>query len=247
MSGAGEVRRVGLTLDEEGAGHALRYGLKSAYVEAVRRAGGVPLALPRMVSDEEARGALEGLSALVITGGAFDVPPEAYGEDPRAGLGRLLPGRTDSEARLGRLALERGLPLLGVCGGMQLLNVLKGGTLHQDIEAELPGAHPHEQEGDRSEPAHPLEVVSGTRLAGLLAPGDHRANSTHHQAVARLGGGLRVSARADDGVIEAIEGTGEAFVLGVQWHPELLTRSCPSHQRIYDALLAASLPLAEGP
>ncbi|MDF1564214.1 MAG: gamma-glutamyl-gamma-aminobutyrate hydrolase family protein [Deltaproteobacteria bacterium] len=234
-----EIVRVGLTLDEEGEGAELRYRLKGSYVEAVRRAGGLPIALPRL-GPGEVEAALDGLSALVITGGAFDVPPEAYGEAPREGLGRLLPERTASETLLGRLALERGLPLLGVCGGMQLLNVLCGGTLVQDIVQELPGAHPHEQEGDRGQPSHPLEVAAGTRLHALLAPADHRANSTHHQAVARVGEGLVVSARADDGVIEAIERPGEPFVLGVQWHPELLAGSCPSHQRIYDALVLAA-------
>ncbi len=234
---------MGLTLDvedvEDVEGGGFRYLIKGAYVEAVQRAGGLPILLPHL-GPREALAALEGLQALVITGGAFDVPPAAYGETPREGLGRLVPDRTDSETFLGRAALLSGLPLLGVCGGMQLLNVLRGGSLYQDIERELPGAHPHEQKTDKKEPSHPLEVVSETRLAGLLGPEDHRANSTHHQAIARVGSDLIVSARADDGVIEAIEDPDALFVMGVQWHPELLEESCPSHQGLYQALLQAA-------
>lgn len=235
--------RVGLTLDHEGEGAQLRYRLKAAYVDAVVRAGGLPVALPPMPSGD-AGAALEGLFALVITGGAFDVPPDAYGETPREGLGRLVLDCTLWETALGREALARGLPLLGVCGGMQLLNVLRGGTLVQDIEREVAGAHPHEQKGERDQPDHPLVLITGTRLAALLSPEDSQANSTHHQAVDRVGEGLVVSARADDGVIEAIEDPGSPFVMGVQWHPELLFASCPSHQRIYDALIAAARELS---
>lgn len=233
--------RIGLSVDLHAPpGELPSYQLKRAYADAVARAGALPLLLPLLPDEASVRAALSVLDGLVITGGAFDIPPALYGQAPREGLGPQIPERSASEARLGRAAMEASLPILGVCGGMQLLNVLHGGTLVQDLARERPEAGPHEQAHDKRTPAHDLDVVAGSRLDGLLAPGERRANSTHHQAVDVVGQRLRVVARAPDGIVEAFEGSGETFVLGVQWHPELLVACLPSHQRIYDALVEAA-------
>jgi putative glutamine amidotransferase len=216
------------------------YELKLAYADAVLRAGGLPWVLPYSDELSVVTDYIDQLSGLVVTGGAFDVPPEAYGEVAREGLGVLKAGRTRFETALLKEALKRGLSVLGICGGMQLLNVVMGGTLVQDIARELPGAGPHEQQHDRTQPQHPVEVNAGTVLEGCVGAGQLMVNSTHHQAVKQLGSGLVASALALDGVVEAIEATGNAFALGVQWHPELLTQSIPVHLGIYQQLVARS-------
>ncbi|MFO0595957.1 MAG: gamma-glutamyl-gamma-aminobutyrate hydrolase family protein [Myxococcaceae bacterium] len=216
-----------------------KYDVKAAYADAVLRAGGLPFILP--YTDERALidQYLDRVSGLLITGGAFDIPPEAYGEAAKPGLGQLKPGRTQFEMSVLRVALQRKLPILGVCGGMQLLNVAYGGTLVQDIVTEIQGAKSHEQGHDRAQPHHPIEVTDHSVLAECVGgKGQLMVNSTHHQAVKGVGQGLVASATAPDGVIEAIEFQGkDHFVLGVQWHPELMVDTVPPNLGIYRALV----------
>lgn len=216
-----------------------KYDLKAAYAEAVLRAGGLPFILPYSDDRSVIEQYLDRVSGLVITGGAFDIPPEAYGEAPKQGLGELKPGRTTFELSVLRVALSRRLPVLGVCGGMQLLNVAFGGTLVQDIVTELAQAKPHEQKHDRTQPHHPIEVKDQSTLAECVGgKGQLMVNSTHHQAVKAVGPGLIASALAPDGVIEAIEAQGrEQWALGVQWHPELMLDTVPPNLGIYRALV----------
>jgi putative glutamine amidotransferase len=221
----------------EAEGESSRYVVKTAYAEAVLRAGGLPLVLPVSAEASVVDAYLDRVSAVVVTGGAFDVPPEAYGETPREGLGPLKPARTAFETLVLQAALRRKLPLLGVCGGMQLLNVVLGGTLYQDLRRELPSAKEHEQRTARSQPSHPVDVRDGSALADVLGRGQLMVNSTHHQAVFKLAPGVRLSAAAPDGVVEAIESTEHPFALGVQWHPELLLQSMPLQLGLYRALV----------
>lgn len=211
----------------------LKYDVKIAYSEAVLRAGGLPFILPYSDDKQVVDAYLDRVSGVLITGGAFDIPPEAYGEAAREGLGALKPGRTNFEMLVLRGALSRRMPILGICGGMQLLNVAyKGGSLFQDLERELPGATPHEQKHDRTHPHHPVEIRDHTILSDCLGKGQLMVNSTHHQAVKAVGDGLIASAFANDGVIEAIEAK-DGFVVGVQWHPELLIDTVPPHLGLY--------------
>ncbi len=217
-----------------------RYELKVAYADAVLRAGGLPFVLPFTDDRSLIEQALDRVSGLVVTGGAFDVPPELYGEAPREGLGPLKPERTQFELAVLRVALQKKLPVLGICGGMQLLNVAFGGTLYQDLGRELPDAKPHEQPHDRTQPQHPVEVRDQTVLAECVGgKGQLMVNSTHHQAVKTVGAGLIVSATAPDGVIEALEVPDkDHFVVGVQWHPELMLDAVPPHLGLYKALVS---------
>jgi putative glutamine amidotransferase len=227
--------RIGLTLDaDERRGI---YLLHRAYVDAVADAGGLPVVLPYLAS--EAAALLDLCDGLVVTGGAFDVPPELYGEARRPGCGPAKPERTSFELALLRLALARDLPLLGVCGGMQLLAVVCGGTLWQDLPTDL-GLESHQQLQPRDEPSHAVTVTPGTRLAGLIGAGSLAVNSTHHQAVREAGRGVAVTAVAPDGVVEALELPGSRFALGVQWHPESVRRREPRHGTIYAGLVAAA-------
>jgi len=228
--------RVGLTLDAAGDGR--RYLLKVEYAEAVWEAGGLPVPLvhpPHGGAGE----LLSAVEALVVTGGAFDVPPELYGEARRPACGPSKPARTEAELALLRAALDGGLPVLGVCGGMQLLAVALGGTLHQDLAADL-GITGHEQPPPKDLPSHPVAVEPGSLLARLVGEDRLRVNSTHHQAVKAPGQGAVVTARAPDGVIEALELPGRPFALGVQWHPEAVRVHEPRHLRIYAGLVEAA-------
>lgn len=227
--------RIGLTLDADEA--ARRYELKQSYVEAVLAAGGLPILLPHAQAAAAAYLAL--LDGLVVTGGAFDVPPELYGEARREVCGRLLPERTRFEKDLLEAALAARLPVLGVCGGMQLLNVLRGGTLYQDLPADA-GIRGHEQPPPKDVPSHEVAVLPGTQLAVLVGQGPLPVNSTHHQAVREPGAGVLVSARAPDGVVEAIELPDLPFAVGVQWHPEAVLRHEPRHAAIYRGLVDAA-------
>src|SRR5205807_1926233 len=156
-----------------------------------------------------------------------------YGATRARELGPLKPGRTAFEQRVLRAALAAQKPVLGICGGMQLLAVELGGTLYQDIRAEVPGALDHEQQNDPRQPAHAAAIGAGSLLESIIGARDLQVNSTHHQAV-RDPGRARVCATAPDGVIEAIEMPGQ-FALGVEWHPELLAH--PAHLALYRALV----------
>ncbi|AEI68555.1 gamma-glutamyl-gamma-aminobutyrate hydrolase family protein [Corallococcus macrosporus] len=230
---------IGITPDWSPAGDQpfARYELKVPYADAVLRAGGLPFVLPYAEESACVESYLDRVSGVLVTGGAFDIPPSAYGEEAREGLGALKEGRTAFEAALMRGALKRNLPVLGICGGMQLLNVILGGTLYQDIGREVEGAREHEQKQDRTHPQHPVDVKSGTLLAEAVGHGQLMVNSTHHQSVRGVGKDVTITAVAPDGVVEAIESTVHAFAVGVQWHPEYMATSIPVHVGLYKAFV----------
>jgi putative glutamine amidotransferase len=227
--------RIGLTLDADAA--RARYALESAYVDAVLAAGGLPILLPHAAPVAGAYLAL--LDGLVVTGGAFDVPPEMYGEARREVCGPAKPERTVFEKDLLEAALAARLPVLAVCGGMQLMNVVRGGTLYQDLRADA-RIGGHEQPPPKDVPSHDVAVAPGTHLAALVGAGTLQVNSTHHQAVKDVGTGVLVSARAPDGVVEAIELPDLPFAIGVQWHPEATARHDPRHAALYRGLVQAA-------
>jgi putative glutamine amidotransferase len=227
--------RIALTLDADPA--RATYELKTSYVDAVLAAGGLPILLPHAPRAAAAYLAL--VDALVVTGGAFDIPPELYGEPRRKECGETRPERTAFEKDLLEAALAARLPVLGVCGGMQLMNVVRGGTLHQDLPADI-GIAGHEQPPPKDEPSHDAAIVPGTLLASLVGARTLRVTSTHHQAVKDPGAGVLVSSRSPDGVIEAIELPDLPFAIGVQWHPEATARRDPRNAAIYRGLVEAA-------
>jgi putative glutamine amidotransferase len=231
---------IGITVDVDDAG---RLFSPRSYADAVVAGGGLPLLVPH--ADALAEEHLSRLHGLLITGGAFDVSPGLYGEARRPACGPEKPDRTRSELALLVAALSAGLPVLGVCGGMQLMAVALKGALYQDLLADA-GLSGHEQPAPKDLPSHPVEIAPGTRLATLVGTAPLPVNSTHHQAVRTPGPGVVVSARAPDGVIEAIELPVPAFVLGVQWHPEVALRHEPRHAEIYRGLVEAAAAFAAG-
>ena len=213
--------RIGITLDSEPAGGWSKmpwYALRQNYCGAVADVGGLPLPLPH---EPELAGAyLDGLDGLLVTGGAFDVDPALFGDGTKHATVKTKDRRTAFEYAMVKGAIERDMPILGICGGEQLLNVVLGGTLHQHVPDVFPNGLAHEQPNPRTEAGHAVDVVPGTLLHRVVGKAHMNVNSAHHQAVKDVGPGVVVNARAPDGVIEGIEHTGKRFCLGVEWHPE---------------------------
>jgi putative glutamine amidotransferase len=230
---------IGVTLDAEEPGGYSKfpwYALRQNYAESISRAGGVPVMLahaPERVADY-----LGLIDALVITGGHFDVDPAMFGATATHPTVKLKTARTAFEFAIVKGALERDIPILGICGGEQLLNVALGGTLVQHIPDEVPDALAHEQTNPRDQPSHTVSIKAGTRLRALVGADQLAVNSAHHQAVKDVAPGLTVNATATDGVIEGIEDSRRRFCLGVQWHPEFSLNE--GDARIMAALVAAA-------
>lgn len=232
------IPAIGITLDSEEAGGYSKYpwyALRRNYCQSIAQAGGLPLPLPH--HPELAEAFLDRIDALVLTGGAFDVDPALFGASERHDTVVLKGARTAFEMAIIKGALHRDLPILGICGGQQLLNVALGGTLIQHIPDSVPGCLAHEQPNPRHEAGHGVELVAGTRLAAICGEGRIAVNSAHHQAVAQVAPGCVINARADDGVIEGIEDPARRFCIGVQWHPEFLISGADS--KLLAALIAA--------
>jgi putative glutamine amidotransferase len=230
--------RIGLTLDAEPAGGYSRlpwYAIRENYCAAIARAGGLPIPLPHQL--DLVGPYVELLDGLVVTGGAFDLDPSWYGVAERHVTVRTKEQRTAFEWKITQAALERDLPILGICGGQQLLNVVLGGDLIQHIPDAVPGCLAHEQPNPRTEPGHPVEVVAGTVLHRLGGELRLEVNSAHHQAAGAIGPDVVISGRAPDGVIEAIEAPGRRFCVGVRWHPEY--RISAADDALFDALIEA--------
>jgi putative glutamine amidotransferase len=230
---------IGLTLDAEPPGGYSKlpwYALRENYCAAVARAGGLPVLLPHEV--EQAGGYLDVIDGLVVTGGAFDVDPAIFGAETRHATVKTKDRRTEFELAVTRLALAADKPVLGICGGEQLLNVALGGTLIQHIPDEVRGALAHEQKNPRDEPGHIVRFTEGTRLREIAACAEAPVNSTHHQAVKAPAPGLVVDATAPDGVIEGIEDPRRRFCIGVQWHPEYAISD--ADRRLFAAFIEAA-------
>lgn len=212
----------------------LALGLR--YLEAVEAAGGIPVILAPLPA-RRLEAIIDRLDAICLSGGP-DLEPGCYGALPHPELGPTEPEVDLFELGLTRAARRRGLPILAICRGMQVLNVARGGDLIQHLP-DLDTAISHRQTEPASEPTHRVAIRSNTLLARVVGSEQMEVNSFHHQAIDRLGDGLEPVAWADDGTIEAVEVPRDAFTLGVQWHAECLTER-PEHARLFEALVDAA-------
>ena len=236
-----ETPLIGITLDREEGGHAAYstfpwHALRENYSGAVARAGGLPMLMGPDAGLAESF--LDAIDGLLVSGGDFDVDPALFGDPTRHAAVTTKEARTEFEMAMARGALSRDMPVLGICGGQQLLHVVLGGALIQHIPDEVAGALPHEQPNPRDEPGHDVEVRVGTLLHGIVGTERMSVNSAHHQAARDTPEGVAVNAVAPDGVIEGIEGTQHTFCLGVQWHPEFAID--PGDGRIFTAFVDAA-------
>ena len=213
----------------------MRVRLNEAYVEAAREAGLIPLVLPPL-DPAELSPVLDAVDGLVLTGGE-DVDPAEYGAARSEKTEGIHARRDKCEIAALKLARERRMPTLAICRGLQVANVALGGTLVQDIPTERPSDVVHDLAKERAARVHGVSVDKGSRLADVLGDTSITVNSSHHQAVDRVAPGLRVTARSPDGVIEGVEWTADDWwLLGVQWHPEELTRDDkPWDRRLFAA------------
>ncbi len=227
---------IGITLDSEEPGGYSKfpwYAVRENYCDAVADAGGTPVPLPHQ--PEIAGAYLEMIDGLVITGGAFDVDPALFGDKTRHETVVTKDRRTEFELAVTQGAIKQDLPVLGICGGQQLLNVVLGGTLIQHIPDEIDNALAHEQPNPRDEPGHEITVKQDTLLHQITGNETMSVNSAHHQAVKEIADPVIINATAPDGVIEGIELPGKRFCLGVQWHPEFSID--PGDRRIFAAFI----------
>ncbi|MEZ5312075.1 MAG: gamma-glutamyl-gamma-aminobutyrate hydrolase family protein [Microthrixaceae bacterium] len=233
--------RIRLTARRRGVGQpnplVESIALQATYSDAVERAGGLPVLLaPRRIDKAEAARIVASLDAVVSTGGT-DVDPALYGQSPHPTVTHVDRLQDDFEMALLEAALNVEIPLLCICRGMQLLNVVRGGTLAQHI-LDDPGIGEHGIPFGGGGTIHQVNVDAGTRLAEVLDTTAPMVECHHHQAVDRVGNGLSVIARAVDGTVEALEVDGrEAWTVAVQWHPEDTAGNDPHQQRVFDELV----------
>lgn len=193
--------------------------LYSAYIYALEACGLAPVLLTPHHGARSVESLLEHCGGLVLSGGE-DVDPRRYNEEPHPKLGSVTPERDEMEMAALGFALERGLPVFAICRGIQVLNVFMGGTLYQDLGAQYPSELRHAQDAPWSDRTHRVSVHAGSILREVVGTDELLINSFHHQAIRDVGQGLRVTAVAADGLIEAVEATQHPWVVGVQWHPE---------------------------
>jgi putative glutamine amidotransferase len=237
---------IGITctgIRTEQAHQILRYGQNQTYIQALVRAGAAPLLVPQLVDETLLRTLYERLDGLLLSGGE-DIDPAHFGEPVHEKCGLITPERDKTELTLTRWALEEGKPLLAICRGIQVLNVALGGSLYQDIAAQVPRAIKHTPQADspRDRPSHAVTIAPDTQLARIVGTSLLEVNSLHHQAIKDVAPGLTVTAQAPDQLVEAVEIANHPFAIGVQWHPEDLAPNDFRAQQLFDTLVGACQP-----
>jgi len=213
---------IGITLDNEEPGSYSKfpwYAIRQNYLHSIDRLGGIPF--PIFHSQKNIKEIFNMIDGLIITGGNFDIDPKIYGEKSKKS--RLNKNkRTSFEMAICKLLLDSDKPILGICGGEQLINIACSGTLIQDIFSHNPRAINHEQPNPRDETSHSVKIHKKTKLSSIIKKNIIKVNSAHHQSVDKIGKDLIVTGKAKDGIVESIEHIKHFWCIGVQWHPEFL-------------------------
>ncbi len=220
-------------------GHFMDY-IYNEYSQAIQHGGGAPVLIPVAQTRETLRTILDRLDGLLLSGGP-DINPRNYGEEPLAGLEEVDEGLDLMEIEIARLAFQRDLPILAICRGIQVLNVAQGGTLYQDIPAQVKGSINHLQKADKGVNTHSIKIEANTSLHRIFRRREIWVNGKHHQAIKELAHGLIISAQAKDEIIEAVEHPSKTFVLGVQWHPEGTWKNDPYSKKLFRAFILAAI------
>jgi putative glutamine amidotransferase len=228
--------RIGLTMRLEM--ETQRFYLGRDYCEGIAGCGGLPVHIGLIPDADYISDVLDGLDGILLPGSNTDVDPLRYGQEPMPQLGTVIPEKDATDLLVLAEAERRKMPVFGICFGMQIMNVFYGGTLYQDVYTQIKDCLKHEQGKPVTRNSHSIEIEPGS-LAHKLAGQDHaRVNTSHHQAVDRIGRHLQATAWSADGIVEAIESTkGDHFLLGVQWHPELTWNTEPLSRAIFEAFV----------
>jgi len=216
------------------------YFLRARYVDAIQDLGGIPFVLPITDDPKLREELLRRIDGLLITGSGPDLDPRLYGEGRKARFKIMSKQRSAFELGLAKKALKLDRPVLGICGGLQLLNVAMGGSLIQDIKTQIRGALAHQQETSATRASHRVGITPGTHLHRILRTDRLKVNSSHHQAAKSVAPGWIVNAVATDGVIEGLESPRHRFAVGVQWHPEFLYPKDEASRRLFRSFLQES-------
>jgi putative glutamine amidotransferase len=219
-------------------GHFMDYTF-SDYSQAILHAGGAPVIIPTAQDKKSLERILSSVQGLILSGGP-DIHPRCYGEEPLSGLGEVDETLDQMELMAAGLAIERNLPLLGICRGIQVLNIVMGGTLFQDLPSQVPESSCHTPKTDKAVNTHTVRIEAGSRLHKLFGKRGIWVNGKHHQAVKDIAPGLTIAARARDGIVEAVEHPGQRFAIGVQWHPEGTWRDDPYSQKLFASFVQAA-------
>lgn len=239
MAGSGRRPLIGVNTTFERNAEGEITAIKPKYWRAVERAGGIPVLIPQMSDAEDLRTALERLDGFVMIGG-YDLKGERWGERTLPQVTPIEPEREATDFALLNLLKEADKPTLAICLGCQELNVACGGTLFQDLPTDGPPSTIQHQGKDGVVPRHSVELAPGSRVAAALGTeGKIEVNSRHHQGIGRVGEGLRVTARSEDGLAEALELPEHRFFLGVQWHPEEMVED-ERQRALFAALISAA-------
>lgn len=205
------------------------------YVKSVAMAGGIPYIIPIVNDEELAKEQISNVDGLILSGG-HDVNPLVYGEEPKQKLGSILPERDNFDLCILREAYKGNKPILGICRGLQVINAAFGGTMNQDLSYDKNCYIKHFQETSPSAGAHAVEIAEESILHSILGS-KITVNSFHHQSLKKVAGGFKVAAKAKDGTIEAIEKVGDNFVMGIQWHPEMMSSIYPEMINIFKEVI----------
>ncbi len=240
---------IGITSDHNG-GDRPEFGgkeetifIRARYLNAIEKMGGVPFVLgPIRPPKKIIAGLLDRIDGLLLTGSGPDIDPKLYGEPQKFKFKLISEKRSAFEWALAEAAMRREMPILGICGGMQLLNVMGGGTLYQDIQREKKNPLHHDS---GPQPCHPVEIRRQTLLAKIIQHKIITVNSSHHQGIKKLAIDYGVNAESPDGLIEGIEHPGTPFIVGIQWHPEYLHED-DSSREIFKAFLKAARQYRKG-
>jgi putative glutamine amidotransferase len=236
--------RIGITMRIEY--ETDRFYLSRHYSEAVEAAGGAPVHLSLIPDSNYIDSVVEGLDGILLPGSDSDVDPSRYGHDPPLQMAAVHPIKDETDLLVIEAAEKRQLPLLGICFGMQILNVARGGTLIQDIGSQVSEAIKHQQGPPRARPSHRVKVLEDSKLSQIAGTIDAFVNSHHHQAIKSIGADLVATAWTTDGIVEAIEDTRpDRFVVAVQWHPELGWQNDSLSQSLFRSFVREAMRLRE--
>ena len=236
--------RIGITMRLEL--NTERFYLSRYYSEAIEAAGGVPVHISLIPDPRYVSSVIESMDGILLPGSDSDVDPIRYGHEPHQELGDVHQVKDETDLLILSEVEKHRLPLLGICFGMQVLNVSRGGTLIQDIKSQLPGAIKHQQGPPRDRPSHRVKLLEGSLLATLAEADAAVVNSHHHQAIESLGENLVATAWTADGVVEALEDPrADRFVSAVQWHPELGWKEDGLSQALFEHFVGEAIRHAQ--